>query len=487
MPIIKILKIEIIRLYDFNSLKKALFFLLTLAFFSVSIASTPPVGGWSIVPFQQVSNRSFKLEVVAFHPDGVREVRFYLLDDNPEKAIVQKVADYENGYESYSVGIDLGALPQGRLQIDATIISNGGDEKKLDRFFLINRYKQKKESAIFVEKNGSDFSGTGEKSNPFQSINKALEQKNLSGEIVILSGGEYCIESSINKINTESWIIIRGADSGLASPVVITSNQRSVYRSRVNRLKFENVSIDFSKIQQIYTEVGAMVWFDKSRLFDSNGYQHRYDRNVPPVRTSVYSGGYYATDSIVEDMTYGFVDANLAKNVKIRRVSGDALQNSRMVLNAEIESMNGHWKPEIHSDIFQYYGNFDNVYVQNVKAGRLYYIQNFFLDHKLSKFSNMVFRDICISNEAGDPPFSQLNSKSENIYFVNVRTYGQSWVLRDDMKNGEEFIPKNVIFYDGYIPRLRMGKKGSVGLNSEVKVIKKNKFLSEKGGRFECN
>ena len=69
------------------------------------------------------------------------------------------------------------------------------------------------------------------------------------------------------------------------------------------------------------------------------------------------------TKSRCENAVYCFIDAEMVRNSHIEKVSGDALQNSRLVLNSTLhniddEALSGH-----HTDMLQYFGHHENVVV----------------------------------------------------------------------------------------------------------------------------
>lgn len=266
-----------------------------------------------------------------------------------------------------------------------------------------------------------------------KSIAAALGKIDDGGVIVLLDCGEYAVGALAVKRANRRWITV-AADAGLRpEQVVICPSKRDIVRPGVRLLHWQGVSFDFDRVEQYYPEPGQHVWFDYCRWFNSAGWAATYiPDQLQPVRSRSAIGGSYATDCQASDMLYGFVDQTLVRHCALRRISSDALQNSSLVLNCTVDTMDTPISGT-HNDILQYFGHHENVIVYGVKATAICQTQDIFLDKTDSAFANCAFVDIEVSNPQSDPPFSQLASAEDHVLFSNVRTPDQSWVFRTDL------------------------------------------------------
>ena len=182
------------------------------------------------------------------------------------------------------------------------------------------------------------------------------------------------------------------------------------------------------------------------------------------------------TGSSVENTLYGFVDAKMVRNSRLKKISGDALQNSKLVVNVYVENMNGSIL-EHHSDLLQYFGHFENVIVMNVFASKIRNVQNIFLDHYKSSFTDVAFVNIAVENLNGNPPFSQLNAKHNHVLFFHVSTPMQQWVIRDDFDGEAKFEAHNVVIANSIFYKMARGNYHAVGVPEGIKM-ESNHFVT---------
>jgi len=427
------------------------------------------IARWNVVPFQKIDTE-IEIGVVAFHMNGIERVDF---SANGGKIISVRIPKFNKRTKvlEYSVRLQVEGLKDQKIDLRATAIPNSGVSRDLEPLILFanaqGRYDGK---TVYVTNKKIQGTENGTEKSPFSSIAKALKKAGDGGRVILLDPGFYSLAGKTGLKGIDTWISIEGRSNLDRRNIILGLKERKLVRLDVDKLKFKNVSLDVGSYIQIYPEITTFVWFDDVRWFDGKGWAYKHKgQNLIPVRTSKYIGGYFVTKSVSEDSLYGFPDAKLVRNSHLERISGDALQGVQMVLNVTVNNMDGNVRAH-HSDILQYFGDFDNVIVFGLKATNIYNTQNIFLDHYKSTFQNMAFVNIAVDNKKGNPPFTQLNSRQNHILFYYLSMPSQSWILRDDMPNKKKFAPKNVIIKNSILGMVKRGKNGWKGLPMGMNV-----------------
>ncbi len=402
-------------------------------------SDAPAIALWDVVPFQTLSADT-NLGVKAFHFNGIDRVEFSL-NGGPWTAVKTPSLNPSTNINEYWITLHPAALTDGPLQLRAIAYPKAGLPRVLDPLTLYaNANSSLPATTVYVSLRGSD-ANSGSASSPFLSLTKALQAVSDGGTVLLQDAGAYSMNASANRSNSR-WITVKPV-AGLTAQQVVLTQPGDVFRPNVSRLRWQNVSFDFGQTLQYYPEAAQYVWFDHVVWFDSKGWTD--PRNMNPVRTQTEIGGSFVTDSLAHDMVCGFVDQTLDRHVSMQRISGDALQNSQLVLDASIDTMDTPIA-DTHNDILQYFGNHDNVIVDGVKATNIAGTQDIFLDGTSSSFSNMVFSNVSVQNTQSNPPFSQLCSSENHILFLNVSTPQQCWALRIDLQGQSRLTAQNVLF-----------------------------------------
>lgn len=445
-----------------------------------SVKTTYAIANWDVVP-NQVIEVDLNVGVVAFHSSGIKRVDFFV-DNKFYKSVTQPSFNPQTKVKEYWITINPQQYSNKELLIKATALPFEGQAKQLDIIkFYPNPNKQfYKLNDIFVANSGDDIAGNGSYEKPYQSIGMALGKVTEGGKITIIEAGTYFFKPSIKKPSSIFWTSISGAANLNNTDVVLTLPTRSLLRLTYDKVKLQNMTLDFSKIITVYPENKQSIWFENVRWTDTsflegnNVLPLNYKTFSNPVRTSRDIEGYYVTDSIAEKMLSGFVDAKLARNIKVNHIVGDALTNNKLTINAEVTNILGN-ETEKHSDIFQVFGIQDNIILYNLlgyniggTAYRAKYnkvlndgVQNIFLGTINSELSNVAVVNVCVQNKqlANRPPFSQLSSKQTNVLIQNVTTVNQNWKLRPDLSFTRKFVPNHVMIKDSNLPTILIGSK----------------------------
>lgn len=421
------------------------------------------IARWNVVPDQTISG-DFEVGIVAFHMNGVERVDFWL-EGGPRTSIRTMQTNPRTGVREYVVrisGDDVNLESDEPIELRAVAYPEvAGTPRLLPSLNLyVNNGGGYSGPTLYVSSTGNDSSGNGSRNRPLRTIQRALNivSNNVplfeETEIVILRAGRYDIDQPSRVILNERWLTIRGDESLSRDDVVIASGSSSdLVRPNTRRLRFSNLTLDFGDMYQMYKEDPHAHWYDGCVWTYGQGWTYVPPSSIMPVRNVNY-GGLYVTDCESRDSIYAFVNANLVRNSHAYRISGDVFQNSLMVVNSSVSMVDGTVLPH-HSDLLQYFGNFENLIVYNVNASFVTETQNIFLDHNNSSFTNCAFVNVAVQNTLTDPPFSQLNSAHDHVLFQHVTNPGQRFVMRDDFEGNRKFTAKNVFFRNCVVERLQ--------------------------------
>ncbi|MBL4906910.1 MAG: hypothetical protein JKX94_05605 [Sneathiella sp.] len=444
---------------------------------------TRAIALWNVVPFQNIK-KEIEIGVVAFHMNGIERIDFSANGGPITSVKIAKINKRTNVLE-YSIRLQIENNQDQKVDLRAIAYPNMGEPRELKPLILYaNGHGRYSGKTVFVTNKRQKSKGVGTKSKPFSSMSKALRKAGSGGRVILLDPGLYYLGGKAGIKNIKSWITIEGREGLDKNDIILGLKERKLVRLDVDKLKFKNLSLDVGSFIQIYPEITTFVWFDKVVWFDSKGWAGVHKgQKLNPVRTSKYIGGYFVTNSISKDSLYGYPDAKLVRNSHLERISGDALQGVQMVLNVTIDNMDGDVRDH-HSDILQYFGDFDNVIVFGLRATNIRNVQNIFLGHYKSSFQNMAFVNIAIDNKKGNPPFSQLSSQQDHVLFYHLSIPNQDWIVRDDMPNEKQFKAKNVIIKNSILGSLKRGKHSWRGLPSGMLISNTHFVRGAMHGKF---
>jgi len=424
------------------------------------------IARWDVVPYQEF-NSVFEIGVVAFHMIGIDRVEFSA-EGGPWTSVTEMTLNPRTGVNEYWAVLDAADCSDGPVEVRAIAYPEVGQPRLLDSLYLYaNAGGTLTTLIIYVSHDGND-SNPGTLQSPMRTITYAIDKfgktpcetyNECTGRIILLNEGIYELRASQQraafKFHNQRYITVEPAAGLNRDNVIIGFPTRQVSRPYVDKLHFKNLSFDFSTISQYYG--GEAIWFDNCRWFESEGWTASYpDTRLKPVRAN-----FYATDSLAEDMLYGFTWAQLVRNSTTRKISGDAYQGSMMILNCQAINVDGTVRSH-HSDIYQIIGHHQNVIVYGLDTENITWTQCMFLDHYQSSHTDYAFVDIYFDcfDENGGPPLTQFNAPHNHVILRNVRWPGQRMIFRTDFDPPKQFTANNVIFencelyptdYDRYV------------------------------------
>jgi len=460
------------------------------------------IARWADVPFQTRAETT-EIGVVAFHANGIDRVEFSL-NGGPWTSVNNATDSSAFGLHCYRARIDFAALPAGAMAEVRAIVyprnagqpivlqnsaATAGQPNGIAGIDGINSYFAYKSPAnpvgeIFVAPNGSD-ANNGTAAQPVKTLTKALDLLRLSGRadggyVTLTQPGTYVAPATTSVIDNRSWATIRAAEGLAPNSVRIVSVDASgqpigknMIRTRVKRLKWERVSFDMSAVKQLYGDTTQYIWVADSIFIDPNGAQYNHaNGGTLLIRPGDLMAANYVTNSVATKVVHGFTNNSFVRGCHVDQILGDAYRNTRCVLASSLSNFVGQ-STEIHSDVFQYFGEHRNNIVNNFRAWNVNGAQNFFFDkYPGSSFTDCAFVDIAIENLQATPntPKSQFANESKNLFFAQVSAPNQYWMMRTDIAAPNTFAADSLVFKNCVLSWLSGAVVGVTALPAGVTV-----------------
>ncbi len=435
------------------------------------------IARFDVVPYQIFSG-TFEIGVVAFHIDGVQRVEFEYETLSGPRTVTEAGmrVNPRTGVCEYWTALNASDFADGAVTVKATAYPNSGLTRELSlELYANSRNTLAGRETLYVSLTGDDTTGAGSRARPFRSIRRALTAvaENVArydgGTIILMDPGSYDMGGTRWPANNNTWITIRPDEGLRRSDVTIVAPTREIIRPNTRRLRFCNLSFDFSKVGHIYKEDAHWQWYDNCRWYQSEGSTATYPVHNWAVR-NVGFNGLYVTNCLAEEMLYGFTGCNLVRGSHCRKITGDVFQMSRMVVNCTVDGVDG-LALEHHTDLFQYWDQNENVIVYGVKAVNVAAAQNFFFGGVVGTYyRNCAFVNVVVQNvqDRRGPPFTQYQRVHDHVLFMHISNPGQLSGFRDDVD--PPCTARNVKFVNCMLEGLSRGRWGSKGLPEGVTV-----------------
>lgn len=433
------------------------------------------IARWDVVPYQTI-DCYFEVGVVAFHMNGIDRVEFSV-DNGPWEAVRTPTLNPRTKVKEYWANLNCDSFQKdGPIEVRAVVYPVAGVPRVLagdnvqipngehSMFLFANGKGSFVKNQVFVSSTGSN-TNPGTRDQPFQTIAKALDIVADGGDVVLLDAATYMFpqRSTTGKRFNERWITVCPDDGLAPGSVTIGTLQFSSVRPEIARIHWKGVAFDFNQIDyfnQAPPTTGVYhLWFDQCQWFDALGWLNRPTRSLP-----VRGARYYATDSTARDVLYGFASAILVRGGSNSRISGDVFQNSYAVFQCNVNEVGGAIST-FHSDLYQNYGDADNIIVYDLQASDLKSTQAFFLQPTYQStagsprygMTNCAFVDVNVENvrvfqsgiDWGGPPWSQMQSKFDHILFRDIKLPCQRLMVRDDLTSAttnQWWEGRNIVF-----------------------------------------
>lgn len=439
-------------------------------------ATAQAIARFDVVPYQVFSG-GFEVGVIAFHINGIRKVTFeYETKFGLQTVDITAMSpNPRTGVCEYWTALNASEFNDGAVLIKATVYPNNGIERELTLELYANSNKTLiGKKVLHVSFNGNDDTAEGSRARPFRSIRRALlaVTENVSrydgSAIILMDPGFYDMKGPGLSAENNLWITIH-PDKGLRrDEVVIAPKIRENIRTKIRRLRFSNLTLDFSKIGQIYKEDSHWQWYDNCRWYQSEGPAVSYPGQNWPIRNAGFNG-LYVTNSIAEDMLYGFTGCNLVRDSHCEKILGDVFQMGRMVVNCTVDEVVG-TALEHHTDLFQWWESNENIIVYGVKATNVAGAQNFFFGGVDVSYVNVAIVNVAVQNTQNriGPPFTQFGNTHDHVLLMHVSNPGQLSFFREDVE--PPYTAHDVKFVNCIFEGLSLSRWGTQGLPDGVSV-----------------
>ncbi len=362
---------------------------------------------WDVVPYQSVTDSPFHVSVVAFHINEIDRVDFYL---NGGPAISSRIPTLNaaTGVYEYWAIIDPDVLlsngvPDGPIDVRAVAYpATAGQPRILDSLNLVsNAGGSLPQITVWCSTTGSDSTGDGTEGNPFRQPYRAIKEAESQGGatgadgcLVYLKAGTYTwgdANANFPPVTTDRWPVIMGAPGTLPSDVLFDTETNNGYKTNlvaVSGVTFDNITA------RTATSTTREIWFDNC-TFNGNGTQRPYlDANW---------SGVYLTRSSGNDLSNGFIGAQLVRDCSLTLMREDVFTGSNLVVNSTASQTERLTASDAHPDFYQLYSNggiIDNKILYGVTSTDTL-AQGIFASNA-SLVKNVAFVNVLIARPNGD-------------------------------------------------------------------------------------
>lgn len=422
------------------------------------------IARWDVVPYQTFENK-LNLGVVAFHIKGIMKVSFSA-DGGPWKDVTSMTLNPETNVVEYWVTLQASDFPDGISELRAIVYPNTGVARVLagkipfrtgvnetttngehSIWLFPNHGKTLKRPEIFVRPSTGNDSNPGTAAAPVATLRKALSltSSNDGARIVLTEAGSYKPDQDKDPvISNNRWVTVEpGVGLSRDQVSIVGTGEDDRILPKVARLEWKNLTFrpdTYAYINEGNAQRGAFEWYNNCLLTSAV----LTPGDVPQWRSNVY-----ATDSRVENSTYGFVFGQLIRNCAVKDAL-DAYQGSQLVLNCKVERMRASaLGVQHHPDVYQTWGAMKNVIVYGLTGDDIDGAQVLFVNQPIVAGPDMtdaafVNWDVKTYDKKGGPPFSQFQGRFNNILLKNVQIPNQRVAFRAEVQGLNHFEGKNV-------------------------------------------
>lgn len=421
------------------------------------------IARWDVVPYQTITD-DFTIGVVAFHINGIDRVDFSV-DGGPWVSVREMQLNPRTNVWEYTAVLRPSLFAEdGLVEVRAIAWPEGAGEPRVlggdinagastgehSMFLNANANGSTKALARYISPDGDDANDGLSADHPKLTVTDAIwsiqqEQGTADGGTVYLLPGEYAIASAswprTQMTNSQRWLTITTAPGEPTESVHVRGAAPDNRLGSIRLLRWRNLSIDAVTGAEVVGSymTGARVWYDAVHV-------DGVDRNSPNSNGifgyTSWSGGKYATDSVVRNVlnaTNGFA---LVRGVAIEKILADAFSGSRLVINSTVTDIN-QGDSEAHPDILQYYSSQPrNVVIYGLSSDPTFKypngVQGLFVG------GVPTFEDVAIvnSNFINAPSWSSafaIDGAVDNLYMSNTTIGGPArW--------GNNILTHNVVF-----------------------------------------
>jgi hypothetical protein len=336
------------------------------------------IARWDVVPYQTFDT-TMNVGVVAFHFNGIDRVEFSVNGGRPA-AVTSMTRNPQTGVVEYWATLDVDKFAtDGPVEVRAVAYPKVGVPRVLKPLPLnVNGQHTIPTLVRYVSPAGSNTTGDGSPGNPFQTIKQAAmsiqqqtPEQNVDDGTIYLLPGDYAFSGGWNgpsfvlPLTEYAWLTVAAAPGVPADQVRITVGG-SAERLNASLIHLENLTLyDTSLVSSTNLNRPAAIWFDNCVLASTGPAD-----NEPFAVATAWTGGIYATDTLIHDAANGLAAATLERNVSVRNIQSDAFQNAETIINCSVEDIDSN-ASDAHPDVLQYFapaGTIENRIIYGLTA-----------------------------------------------------------------------------------------------------------------------
>lgn len=396
------------------------------------------IARWDTVPYQTIDTE-LHIGVVAFHNSGIEKVSF-AVEGGAWLDVTSLSLNADTGVEEYVATLraaDFNA--DGRIEVRAIAYPYTGIPRLLDPLILsVNPNQTLPKHVVYVAQSGSDVSGDGSITNPYQTISRAIsgiqarQGSDVGGGTIYVQPGEYVYgapKENYSRYAANRWLTIAGAPGTQQGDVILTK-AGSTAGVRTQKVRLHNLTISGFSIPST-ANLSAVLWLDSVRYV---GPGRTFQNSQPAAGPTVWTGGLYFTDSDFSNAQNGAVWGKIVRNVFVHDISSDAFQNSSLVVNSRAENISSAGTT-FHPDVWQATSYTENAILYNVSATSSIGAQGLFADRN-TPLKDIAFVNVNLNNQYPTTTVLtafQFGATTTNMYVLNSSFVGRS-IWRTDFR-----------------------------------------------------
>lgn len=314
-------------------------------------ADATAIGRWDVVPFQTFDG-VFEIGVVAFHMMGIDRVEFSA-NGGPWTPVREMTLNPRTGIVEYWATLDASLFRDGPVEVRAIVYPTigvprvlGSDIRNRDAHIygntalhlVANGNGANAAKTAYVSTSGSNDAGDGSATNPYRTVQHAVEMTRNGGSAdhlsVYLLPGTYTEED----IETDSaptnngWLTVAGAP-GQTRGQVVAQYPRSI-ETTFHAFRNMTFNIPAGSGPNMLTDgtKARSVWLDNVHIRGES-----VETNVIIIQGSKVLTS-YATDVLVERNRNG-LEAHLQRRVTQRFIKQDSFTRGRLLIDVVAENL----------------------------------------------------------------------------------------------------------------------------------------------------
>jgi hypothetical protein len=422
------------------------------------------IARWDVVPYQTFET-TINIGIIAFHIKDILKVSFSA-NGGPWKDVTSMTLNPDTNVVEYWATLRAADFPDGLVEIRAIVYPNTGVARVLagavsfisgtntaatngehSMWLFANAGNTLPRPEIFVSPSTGDDGNPGTAEAPVATLKRALDltASKDGARVILTEEGKYNPDREKETlIANNRWVTVEAGPALSRDQVSIAgTGDDDRLLPKIARLEWKNLTIrpdTYSYINEGGVKNGSSQWYNSCLLTSAE---------LNPSDGQHWRSNVYATDSRVENFSYGFILAQLVRNCAVKDVF-DAYQCSQLVINCKVERI----RPSVqaaqhHPDVYQTWGDMKNVIVYGLTGDEIDGTQVLFINQPLAVGPDMtdaafVDWNIKTYDAKGGPPFSQLQGPVNNMLLRNVQISNQRLLFRADAKGLNHFEGKNV-------------------------------------------